>query len=163
MATSLINRQEYYSALGRITVNMNHLEQWVRTSLFIMLGEQVTRFVWAIFAKESFGRLMDVLRFAFSYKISEKALMERFNEICEKIDNLSAERNRYLHSVWLFAEDDSFVYRTRNLRWPYIEYDTEPDIATLNKLADNLGLIPKELFDFINEVFPRPTATPTNT
>ncbi|MBA4313049.1 MAG: hypothetical protein C0417_10515 [Chlorobiaceae bacterium] len=153
--TTSINRQEYYSALGRITVSTNHLEHWMRTCLLIIHGPDIFRFLDAWLATANFERVHQVLQFSFSYKISDKPTLEKFADICKQINDLNMERNKYIHSQWLFAIDDSFVIRTRKLKSTYSEHETEPSVAELNKLADDLGIVHKKLLAFINEVFPK--------
>lgn len=154
--TTPINRQEYLIALGKIAVNLNTLEHWIRTCLLLILGKEIASFLWAMLATENFGRILQTLKFAFRYKISDESLIKRFDSTYTKLDNLNAERNRYLHSLWLFAEDNSFVVRTKNLKWPSIEHEYQPDVSTLNQLAADLSIAHKELLTFINEVFPKP-------
>lgn len=154
MDKSPINRQEYYAALGRLVVSANHLEHWMRTCLLIILGEETFRFLYAWSATDNFDRILQLLQFSFSYRVSDTTRKDRFASICERIRELYKERNNYIHSFWLFAKDNSFVQRTRNLKGFRIELDVQPDLAALNKLADDLGTAHKDLLSFINQVFP---------
>jgi hypothetical protein len=158
--TPPIDKQEYYSALGKITVCSNHLEHWMRSCLLIIHGEEVFRFLMAWLATENFDRILKVLRFSVYYKLSDKSKLKRFDSVYNRITHLNVARNKYVHSRWLFAIDDSFVLRSRNLKYPLYEDETNPSVEELNKLADNLAEMPKILLDFINEVFPRPPAAP---
>jgi hypothetical protein len=126
----------------------------MRTCLLIIHGEDVFRFLYAWLATANFERVLQVLQFSFSYKISDKSIINKFDVICEQIKCLNKDRNKYIHSQWLFAKDDSFVVRTRNLKWPQSEYDNEPSVIELNKLADDLGIVHKKLLNFMNEIFP---------
>jgi hypothetical protein len=156
-----VDHQQYLIALGRIAVNMNALESWARTSTLFILGKETGGFVLASSMTDNFSRVLTTLRFAFHFKVSDENHLKRFDDLCQEFERLYAERNRYLHSVWLFAPDHSYVSRMKNLKWPKIDYDTQPDCATLNTLADKLGTAHEALFKLIFEVFPNPLATPT--
>ena len=160
MAKPPINRDEFLRALGRLIVNANHLEHWIRTCLLLIHGEESFRFLYGYLATENFERLLQALESSFTYRVSDATKRKQFDSISQQIRRLYQERNRYVHSLWLFAADNTFVSRMRNLKGFRVEHEMQPDVAVLNKLADDLGAAHKDLLSFINQVFPTFGATP---
>jgi Ca2+-binding EF-hand superfamily protein len=146
-------RKEYLIALGRITVNMNHLEMWTR----VYLGQLMdcdSEFVRKRYPTERYGKILEVFDLTFHVKISDEKLREEFSLILSNLSSLYQKRNTYIHSLWLFAEDDSFVIRTKDLKYPNTEQDREPTPSELNQLADDIGTAIGVLSKFINRVAP---------
>lgn len=144
-------KQEYLVALGRITVNMNYLEVWTRTSLAILMDSDF-EFVIRRFGHEQYSKVLRAFSEEFRRKVTDISLQQEFTEIANKLASLNQRRNTYIHSLWLFAEDDSFVVRQKQLKGLRIDQDMHPEVAELNKLADDIGSAASELVSFVNRI-----------
>jgi hypothetical protein len=153
MSETISTSKEYLVALGRITVNMNHLEQWTKVYLGQLLDSNY-EFVWQRYSTERYGKILEIFDLAFQCKISDKVLKDEFSVILKKLSSLYQKRNTYIHSWWIFAEDDSFTLRTKFLKYPKVDQEDNPSISELNQFADDLRSSAEELSVFINKVAP---------
>ena len=146
-------RKQYLIALGRITVNINHLEQCTRAYLARLMDSDL-EFVLKCYPTEQYGRILEVLNLTFHCTIFDKNRKEEFSRLFDKLSSLYEKRNTFIHSGWLFADDDSFVIRTKDLKYPRIDRDTEPNVSDLNQLADDIASAIIEMNAFIDKVVP---------
>lgn len=150
-------KEEYLIELGRIVVNANELESYISSAILLLTSEsnalsEEYRLIMSVVWRERFDKLLQVLEAIFTEKIENPRLIKKFAVIKEKAKSLNQKRNGYIHSRWLFAEDDSYVGRMRNLKSLRIEHEVRPPVGKLSKLADDLSSCAGELYSFIYEV-----------
>ncbi len=155
---SLLSRfkEEYLIQLGRIVVNMNQLEFHTSSSIFLLTSTHHTASqeyftLMSVIGNVRFARLIDVLDRVFRAKVTKPRLLKRFDSIKTKAISLYDKRNTYIHSMWLFAKDDSFVSRMKNLKFPRVERDFHPTVQELSALADELDACGWELLSFVSK------------
>ena len=146
--------QKYFVELGRIVVNMNMIEDYTRSSIFILISEnqkvsEEYLILFSVLGTESFKKLLEALETIVELKIKDELLLKQFHAIKGKASGLYEKRNKYIHSVWLFAEDDMFVSRMRNRKHLKVDHDMQPSVKELAKLADELSSCAAEMFNFI--------------
>ena len=150
-------KKKYLIELGRIVVNMNYLEFSTSTAIFLLMSEKQTNseqyyILMSIVGNERFGKIIQVLDTVFKVKVKDEKLLKDFEIIKNKALALYEKRNSYIHSMWLFAEDESFVSRMRNKKFPKIEHEYQPDIKELSKLADEITSCAIEISSLIHNV-----------
>jgi hypothetical protein len=148
-------KREYLIALGRITVNMNNLEQWTKIYIGQLLFPNVF-YVLTQYPAERYGKILEIFDWVFHCKIIDQGLQSEFASIHGKLFALYQTRNKYIHSWWQFPEGDSLAKRYKFLKGHTIEPDIEPTVAELNQFADDLQATLSELNVFINKVAPLP-------
>ena len=95
-------------------------------------------FVLKRYPTERYGKILEVFDLTFHCQVTDKKLRVEFSLILDRLTSLYKERNTFIHSWWLFSEDDSFVLRFKNLKFPKVDHDPQPSVSKLNQLADNL-------------------------
>jgi hypothetical protein len=144
-------RKQYLIAFGTITVNMNHLEQWTRAYVARLMNSDI-EFVLKCYPTEQYGKLLAILDLTFHHTISDTNTREEFSRIFDKLSSIHQKRNTFIHSEWLFADDDSFVVRTKPLKYPRLDRQSNPPISDLNQLADDIASVIIEMHMFIDKI-----------
>ena len=150
-------KEEYLIQLGRIVVNMNKLEFYTSSSIFLLTSEHHTisqqyYILMSVIGNQRFGRIIQALDTVFKTKVDDSRLIKKFNSLKDKANSLYNKRNTYVHSMWLFAEDDTFVSRMKNLKFPKVETQYQPTVKELSSFADELQSCAGELMSFIHDV-----------
>ena len=146
-------RKSYLIALGRITVNMNSLEEWTRTWIGLLLDSDF-EFVLRRYPTERYGKILEVFELVFYPKVSDEDYRKDFLVLLEQLKTVYQKRNTFIHSQWHFAEDDSFVFRMKHLKNLKVQHDMKPSLDELNQLADEMASSISEVGSFINEIAP---------
>jgi hypothetical protein len=146
-------KQEYLIALGRIVVNMNMLEMWTQNALAILLDSNF-QYIFILFGTENYSKILEYLENAFNYKATNDEQKIKIKLMVSKLKLLNTKRNKYIHSLWLFSDHNSYVSRRKQLKQMKMEIDDTLTVDELNTLADELGIIHNELLTLVHEIAP---------
>ena len=88
-----------YIAIGRLSVAFSKLEDQLKDLISALLSQD-RRIGEIVTSKMAFSALCDLTKALFRHKVSDKELIDFFEELMPQIERCAEGRNTYIHSSW---------------------------------------------------------------
>lgn len=154
------NLDRYYTWIGKITADYGLLEFFVNCFACRLAGNEKF-FNTILLAGLSFTTLRAKLEALFDIAFSSKRRRRELRNILNRIDKVRIERNRIVHSVWIYEAETLTMLRTRLVDRSELMEDKEFNLRDLQKFHRELVSVINEFLAFESRL-PNPLITPTD-
>jgi hypothetical protein len=148
--TSQANYEKTVEGLGKICVEFQRLESYLKLAIPVLLAPDDLRLGGIVTAQLSFNATLDLFYALYHYRFTDPAELKDLKEFLGKCASAEEKRNQMIHSRWEFdSESGKGAIRTKHTAKNRKELKRQREIlspADMEKVAGELRALGSEFF-----------------